>query len=60
MKAKTKIGMGMKSKKKTRKKATKKRTTFNSETRRCVTVSANVERAWILDWWSGQRGESGK
>jgi len=61
MKAKIKIGMGMKSKKKTmRKKATKKWTS-NSETRRtCVIVSANVRRARILDRRSGQRGESGK
>jgi len=61
MKAKTKIGMGMKSKKKMmRKKATKKRILPTAKRRRCVTVSANVGRTWILDRRNGQRGESGK
>jgi len=56
MKAKTKIGMGMKED--DEEKGNEKADTSNSETRRCVTISANVGRAWILDRRSGQRGEN--
>jgi len=58
--AKKAKSMGMKPKKKMRKKATKKRILSTGKTRRCVTVSTNVGRARILDRRSGQRGESGK
>jgi len=51
--------MGMKSKKK-KEKGDEKVDISNSETRRCVIVSANVGRAQILDQRSGKRGESGK
>ncbi|KAL6259398.1 hypothetical protein P5V15_009316 [Pogonomyrmex californicus] len=57
MKAKTKIGMGMKAKKKPAKKETN---TSNGETRWCVTDFANFGRSRVLNRRSGQRGESDK
>jgi len=61
MKAKTKIdGDESEEEEDDKEKGDEKANTSNSETRRCVTVSANVGRARILDRWSGQRGESAK
>jgi len=36
----------------------KKTDITDGETRRHVTFSANVGRAWVLDWWRSQRSES--
>ena len=52
MKVKIKIGMAMKLKKKTttEEKDNEKADTSNGKTRKCVTFSANVGRARVLDW----------
>ena len=60
MKAKTKIGMGMKSKKKTRKKTTKKWILPTAKRGGALPFLPTFGRARVLDWWSGQHGESGK
>jgi len=56
MKAKTKISMGMKPKKTTRKKAMKKQ--ILTTAKRGGAFSANVGHAWVLNQRSGQRGEN--
>ncbi|KYN21654.1 hypothetical protein ALC57_05972, partial [Trachymyrmex cornetzi] len=53
MKAKTKLGMGMK-----RRKRTKRKTTSGNETWRYPTDFTNVRCVRIFDWWSGERNKS--
>ena len=60
MKTETKIGMGMKSKKKTKKKMTKKQLLPTVNRGGTFPFLPIIRRARVLDHRSGQRGESRK